>query len=170
MLRWYLVYTKASGESVAQANLERQKYEVYFPRLLECIHRAGRRRQRLVALFPRYLFLHLDEGRQPLDPVHSTLGVATVVRFNSRYALVPDGVILDLRARADPNSGLHVLNTRSIFAPGSPIAITSGPFSGIEGVFERQAGAERVVVLLKLLGRDAPVRIPADFVLRSHPI
>lgn len=165
MLRWYLILTKPSGEASAQVNLERQNYEVYFPRLLQTVRLAGRWRERIAALFPRYLFVQLEEGRQSLSPIRSTVGVVDVVRFGTRYAAVPDDVVRDLRERADPQSGLHQLGRRVPFLRGSPVRITAGPFDGLDGVFERQAGAERVVVLLKLLGQYASVRIPAGFVL-----
>lgn len=165
MLRWYLILTKPSAEANAQINLERQSYEVYFPRLLQTVRLAGRWRERIAALFPRYMFVRLEEGRQSLGPVRSTIGVADVVRFGLRYATVPDDVVHNLRERADPESGLHRLGRQSPFLRGSPIRITAGPFDGLEGVFERESGAERVVVLLKVLGQDAPVRVPAGFVI-----
>lgn len=39
----------------------------------------------------------------------------------------------------------------------------AGAFEGLQGIFERDAGNERVVVLLKLLGQDAVVRVPGRF-------
>ena len=168
MLRWYLINTKPSGETVAQQNLERQGYEVYLPRLLESVRRGGCLRERIVPLFPRYLFLHLNEGSQALSPVRSSVGVLEVVRFGSAYALVPDRVIRDLQARANAESGLHQVARAPVLARGDSVAITQGPFDGLDGVFERQAGPDRVVVLLRLLGQAAPVHIPLDFVMRSR--
>ncbi len=164
MLRWYLVRTKPSGELRAREHLQRQHYHVYLPRLLEVVRVADRLRERVTALFPRYLFLGLEEGRQSLGPVHSTVGVAEIVRFGNRYAVVPDVVIESLRDRAG-DSGLHRLGPRSPFLRGLAVRIASGPFAGLEGVFEREAGAERVVVLLNVLGQGASVRVPAGFVV-----
>ena len=166
MRRWYLIQTKPSGESVAQTNLERQGYTVYYPRLARLMRWRGRWRDRVVALFPRYLFLHLNEGSQSLGPVRSTLGVNDIVRFGAMPAMVPDQVIAGLRLRAEPDTGLHRLN-RSMFEPGTIVRVTSGPFEGVEGIFEREGGCERVVVLLKLLCQNAPVRIPSQYVVPS---
>lgn len=167
MLRWYLIHTKSSGEMSAEMNLERQGYEVYVPRLVTMGRFGRRQRDRVASLFPRYLFLRLDEGRQSLSPVHSTVGVTNVVRFGARYTVVPDDVVRDLRARADPQSGLHRLSDRSLLAPGIAVRISAGAFDGLEGIFEREAGTERVLVLLKLLGHEASVRVPTEFVLPS---
>lgn len=170
MLRWYLIQTKPSGEALAESNLGRQGYELYLPRVLQRVRSRGTWRQRIVALFPRYLFLQLNEGLQALAPVRSTLGVAQVVRFGARYTVVPDEVICDLRSRADPATGLHRLSPTCILTPGAAVRIRAGAFEGIEAVFEREAGTDRVVVLLKLLGQFASVCLRRDEVVLSHTI
>jgi transcriptional antiterminator RfaH len=168
MLRWYLIHTKPVREGIAEANLRRQGYEVYVPRMLQSVRRHGRWCERIVPLFPRYLFLQLSEGCQALSPVRSSVGVAGVVRFGTRYAIVPHQIIMQLRLRADPESGLHRLTNEAVLTRGASVRITTGPFEGLDGVFEREAGAARVVVLLNLLGQDAAVRIPVDSVAPSY--
>jgi transcriptional antiterminator RfaH len=167
MLGWYLIHTKPAGELVAQSNLERQGYEVYFPRLLQPLRRRTRWTEVVVALFPRYQFLRLSGGLQSLGPVRSTIGVANIVRFGSSCAVVPDRVVSDLRSRADPTCGLHRLSGRLPFSVGARIRVSVGPFTGLEGIFQREVGAERVVVLLELLGRAAEVCVPSGYVLPS---
>ena len=162
MLRWYLIHSKPLAETVAQLNLERQGYETYLPRLGHWVRRGNRRKDYVSALFPRYLFLRLNEGYQPLGPVRSSVGVTSVVRFGLSYAAVADEIIRDLRAREE--DGLHRLRGRPGLKPGAQVRVTMGPFDGLEGVFEREAGADRVMVLLRLLGQDVRVRISADYV------
>ncbi len=164
---WYLIHTKPSGELDAQVNLERQGYSVYFPRVLDTFRHRGRWRERVAALFPRYLFVGVED-RQSLQPVHSTVGVASVVRFGSRCAVVPEEVVHALRSRVDPDSGLHRLTHGVRLTPGMSVRVIKGPFAGLEGVFEREAGIERVVVLLELLGQAAAVRVPIEFLGRSR--
>lgn len=168
MLRWYLVRTKPNSEATAQANLDRQGYQVYFPRLLQPMPRRGRWRERIVPLFAGYLFLNLDEGHQPLAPVQSTPGVARAVRFGQDYAIVPDAVIRDLRSRADSTTGMHRLNLPARLAAGTAIRIHAGPFEGLEGVFEREAGADRAIVLLRVLGQTASVGVPVCNIVRRR--
>lgn len=167
MRRWYVVHTKPLGEETARLNLERQGYHVYFPQL----QKSSRRKSRgldVVPLFPRYVFLHLDEGLQSLKPAHSTLGVTTVVRFGLRYAIVPDGVITTLRSRAEADTGLHRLRLPGPLARHTPVTVTGGPFESLEGVFERSEGHERVLIFLELLGREALVQVPADMIVPSR--
>ena len=167
MLRWYLIHTKPSREALAQDNLERQDFEVYYPRLKQWVQWRKQPTERVTALFPRYLFLHLDEGRQSLRPVHSTIGVATVVRFGFKYTVVPESVIRELQQRANPDTGLHQLASASMLARGAKVRFSAGAFDGLEGIFQRPAGADRVVVLLSLLGQDTAVHVPAQYVQPS---
>jgi len=164
MLRWYLIHTKASAEEVARLNLLRQGYEVYLPRVSQPVRRRGSWTERVAPLFPRYLFARVCEGLQSLSPVRSSVGVTGIVRFGSQYSVVPDAVVEDLRARADPVSGLLRLMLRTPLVRGVPVRITRGAFEGLEGVFEREDGAERVIVLLSLLGQHATVRVPVGYV------
>ena len=167
MSHWYLIHTKASGELLAQLNLERQGYEVYLPRIFQPIWRKDRWVERITALFPRYLFLRLREGRQTLAPIQSTVGVTNVVKFGPNYAIVPDQIIGNLRSREDPARGAHLLNGRVPLVTGMPVKIMLRAFRELEGIFKCEVGAERVIVLLKLLGRDAQVRVATDLVVPS---
>ena len=162
--QWYLVHTKPLAEKTARANLERQGYAIYLPQLVQVTRRRQRWSNRIVPLFPRYLFLQLNSGRQSLRPVHSTVGVCNIVRFGMRCAVVRDEVLEELRARADPATGLHRLQAAARFTRGTRVRITAGPFCGINGIFEHAHGAERVTILLNLLGQEMPVGFPTEFV------
>jgi len=165
-LRWHLVFTKPLGESKAKLNLERQGYRVYFPRVQEKVLARGRWRDRIGALFPRYLFVQLNAAIQSLAPIRSTLGVASVVRFGTEFVAVPDALVTELIGREDP-SGLHRLSFGSIFKPGSIIRVIEGALAGLEGIFEREVASERVVVLLNLLGRETRIKLSAASVVPS---
>jgi transcriptional antiterminator RfaH len=164
MSRWYLVHTKPSREETAHLNICRQGYESYLPRLVGAGRFKGRLVERVVALFPRYLFVRLEEGSQSLAPVRSSVGVSDVVRFGADYAVVPAKVIHDLRAREEPASGLHRLVGNERLVRGALVRLSTRPFDGLEGVFERHDGAMRVIVLLSLLGQEARVCLPIQFV------
>jgi transcriptional antiterminator RfaH len=167
MLRWYLIHTKPAGESTAVAHLLRQGFEVYFPRVSIRARRAGRWLERVGALFPRYLFVGVREEGQSLAPVRSTKGIADIVRFGLQYKPVPEVVLSELRSRADPESGLHHVDRDRRLAPGDAVRIEAGPFSQLEGIFERQSSADRVHVLLRVLGEAVSVQMPLDAVAQA---
>jgi transcriptional antiterminator RfaH len=159
--RWYLVHAKPAAEREAQLQLQRQGYHTYLPFALRRLRRRGRAIMQTVALFPRYLFVRLEEGRQSLTPVRSTFGVSNLVRFGNRCATVPEEIIRALQERADPHTGLHRLGVPAL-TRGTPVRIDGGAFAGLDGVFEREDGESRVVVLLRLLGEERQVQFPAE--------
>jgi transcriptional antiterminator RfaH len=161
---WYLIRTKAGREEAAEFNLLRQGYQVYYPRLLQPTRHRGNWIDQVASLFPRYLFLLLAPN-QHLGPVRSTVGIANIVRFGYAYAVVPTRIVEALRTQADPETGLHRLQKKSQLEPGSSVRIVAGVFEGLEGVFQRESGDERVVLLLGLLGHNAQVEVPTRFVL-----
>jgi transcriptional antiterminator RfaH len=163
MLRWFLVFTKPSAENTAKANLERQGYGVYYPRLIRPSLSRGRWVDRIVSLFPRYVFVRVDSTQQSLAPVRSTLGVANIVRFGSESTVVPDTIVQELMGREEPSSGLHRLTNSRPFQTGMRVNLIAGVFEGLQGIFERDAGEERVIILLRLLGQDTPVCVPSRY-------
>jgi transcriptional antiterminator RfaH len=150
MLRWYLIHTKPANETLARMHLERQGFRVYFPRVAQALPSRQGWRERIVPLFPRYLFLQLCTDAQSLAPVRSTVGVAGIVRFGDDYTVVADSVVEELQSRADRETGLHKLNSRRL-ARGAPVR-----------------GVDRVVVLLSLLGQSASVCVPITAVMASR--
>jgi transcriptional antiterminator RfaH len=119
-----------------------------------------------VALFPRYLFVRIDEGYQQVAPIRSTIGVSTLVRFGTSYAVVPDPVVSLLQTRADPISGLHVGRGPSI-APGCRVHIGDGPFEGLDAIFQCEIGHDRVLVLMEFLGQLVKVQVAMNSLVPS---
>ena len=159
MMRWYAVYTKQGQEGLAEANLRRQGFETYMPRL------AGRRQARKIAavilpMFPRYLFVRVDTETMPWRSINGTIGVSYLVSFGERPAKIADRVIDEIRGREGAD-GLVRLPGAERFRPGEKVEITEGPMREVNGLFTAATEKERVVVLMSLLGRDVPVRIDA---------
>ena len=155
--RWYLVHAKPRQEDLAKANLERQGYQAYLPKLRIPRHRMGRRVIRIEPMFPRYLFIRLDTATDNWAPIRSTVGVSTLVRFGMYPSAVPDDLIEYLRSR-DNAEGVQDLPLHT-FQPGEKVVIEEGPFRGYEGIYLAQSSQERVTVLLDIVGRSAKAQI-----------
>ncbi len=164
MSAWYAVLCKPRREEVAEANLRRQGYRVCLPRLATQRRRNGKWIDAVEPLFPRYLFVAAANERQNLAPVRSTVGVSNIVRFGAEYATVPDQIVQGLIGRADPQTGLHRLR-QPLFVRGAHVGVSGGPLDGLDGVFERYEGEDRVLILLEFLGHETRVRIPIDRVV-----
>ncbi len=160
--RWYCVQTKPRAELRAREHLERQDFECFLPRIQRHAPRTPVRGSRTLIepLFPRYLFLRADSAAQSLAPIRSTCGVLGLVRFANQPALVPDDIVARLREDAGPDG---VIVPRVVaWRPGDAVQVLSGPLEGLRGVYAQPSGEHRAVVLLKLLGGEQRVLLPAD--------
>lgn len=160
MQAWYLIHSKAQRERVARENLARQNFEVYLPLLRNRRRIAGRYQARIEPMFPRYLFVHLDDANDDWGPIRSTIGVARLVRFGACAATVPDALVAALREREDVD-GVQVLPALS-FSPGDRVRIVNGPMAGYEAVLQARSGAARVIVLLEIAAHAAAVSLRED--------
>ncbi len=160
MKSWYLIYTKPRQERIAVDNLERQGYHTYLPLLRQRRRRAGRYTQMVEPLFPRYLFINLDEQTDNWAPIRSTLGVTGLVRFGGMPARVPDALVDAIRESADPE-GVHQLPEKQL-KPGDKVRIRDGAMAGYEAVFSAHTSRERVILLLEIAGKTAQVKLSKD--------
>jgi transcriptional antiterminator RfaH len=149
MDKWYLLYTKPRQEKIALANLENQGYTAYLPLVdVEKIVRGARKAVR-EPLFPRYLFLSLDpNGTTSWLPIRSTVGVANLVRFGSTLAQVSPELVESIQRSTE---GALITQEHQ---PGERLAITSGPFRGLEAIFQTYDGERRAVLLLTIMGKS----------------
>lgn len=166
MKQWYAVYTQPRGEAIATENLERQGFEVFFPRYLKRRSHARKIEMVPAPLFPRYIFIAYGIEERGLRVVRSTRGAIDLVRSGDEPASVPAVIIDEIRRRQD-ESGFVVLSLHKKLGRGDRIRIDAGPFASYEAIFESMRDNERVIALLSLLGRKVLVNVPADAVSPS---
>jgi transcriptional antiterminator RfaH len=155
---WYVCLTKPRQEAYALGKLQEQGYELYLPQLQSWARRAGRWVQKQSVMFPRYAFVRPSRPGQGVSAIRSTPGVTTLVRFGpvlaclSHERLAALHALMAERAAAAPQQPLHA---------GQHVVFTSGPLRGLSGLVSDVA-AERVKVLMSLLGQEQRVTGPAD--------
>ena len=126
------------------------------------IHLETRRHARkfttvLAPVFPRYIFVVLDVGRQRWRSVNGTLGVQRLITDGERPLAVAPGVVETLIQSSDQRGAL--IYRADNLAIGDRVRLVAGPFAGSLGVLQRLDGAGRVQVLLEFLG--GAVRVTA---------
>ena len=161
MRGWYVVHTHPQGETRAKTNLERQNFETYLPRYRKWRRHARKTEIVAAPLFPRYLFLRLDIDRECWRPVLSTFGVAGLVCRGGHPSAVPGGIVEAIREREDDQAFVDLTRQAALKA-GDPVQVMGGPFADHVARFEGLNEAQRVVVLLDLLGRQLRVTVPAE--------
>ena len=160
MKNWYLIHTKPKQESVAKENLLRQNYCVYLPMAVTRRRRDGRTKRTVAALFPRYLFIHLDDSADDWAPIRSTIGVSGLVRFGLIPAKISEDMVVAIKKREN-EEGIHELYAGD-FEEGQQVRIVEGPFEGYEAIFKSKSGRERAVLLLNIAQNMSKIQINID--------
>jgi transcription elongation factor/antiterminator RfaH len=154
--RWFLVHTQPKSERKAQMHLGAQGFRTHFPQIQKTIRHARQLRTVRAPLFPRYMFLILDPGRDRWLSVRSTVGVSSLITCQDRPVPVPEGIVEALIARTD-EANLALFEVPLI--TGQKIRILSGPFADFVGTIERLDDAGRVRVLLDMMASAVPIAL-----------
>ena len=146
---WYLIKTKPRQEKKAKQNLENQGYVAFCP--------IAKINNKLVILFPSYLFVQLNEKTQNFSPIHSTQGVSNFVKFGSNFAKVTTSVIEFIKTNQHITA--DKLKDLNKFKPGDEVQISDGAFKNWIGIFKCYKPDERVILLMNLLGKEQSLSI-----------
>jgi transcriptional antiterminator RfaH len=152
-----LIMTKPKQDALAEEHLNRQGYEVYRPK--STVHKKSRGKavKQQESLFPRYLFIHLNDTDQSWAPIRSTKGVLQLVRFGNAPAKVSADLIQALREREQEHTAVQ-----KAFKAGDALRVESGPLFGLEAIFEQYDADERIIVFMNLLGQTQKVVLDAE--------
>ena len=150
---WRLVFCKPSLELIAAEHMRRQQFEVYCPMVQTRKVVRGQVTVKREPMFPRYVFVRPSAADQSLSSLHSTRGVAKLVRFGVELAQAQPQLIEHLKTLE------HTFNQAGpgeLFEAGAAVDIVEGPFKGLSAkVLESKS--ERVKVLLEFMGQHQVV-------------
>ena len=155
MNKWYLIKTKPRQEIKAKQNLENQDYSTFCPMV--------KINDRLVVLFPGYLFIQLNDKTQNWSPINSTKGVSYFVKFGLNFAKVPNSVIKFIKT--NQHNTIDKLKNLNKFKPGDKVQISDGPFNNYMAIFKCYKSDERVILLMNLLGHEQSLSIKKESVI-----
>ncbi len=163
--QWYAVYTHTRTERWARSNLWERGFEVYLPEYLKERWHARKTDWVNAPLFPRYLFVTADPKSPNRRSINTAPGVVSLVSFGERPGLIADAVIQEIRSREDEAGHVRLVDPNRL-APGDLVRLESGAMADHVGLFESCGDAERVVILLNLLGREVRVKVPSNSIAR----
>ena len=155
MKKWYLIKTKPRQEKKAKQNLENQGYVTFYP--------IAKINDLLVALFPGYLFVQLNEKTQKFSPINSTKGVLYFVKFGLNFAKVSTSVIEFIRTNQHITAD-KLINLNK-FKPGDKVQISDGTFKNYMAIFKCYKSDERVILLMNLLGNEQSLSFKKELVI-----
>lgn len=156
MADWTLAQLKPNADAMAKRNLERQGFMTFQPLERCTVRRNGRFLLKTRPFFPGYLFVSYPAQASPWSVINSTYGVAQLVKFGERPAVVPNSIIHELRVACDANG---IIMPNKGLTSGAEVEIQSGYFANFIGTVERLAPNDRAYVLLNFMGTSTKVSL-----------
>ena len=138
-------------------NLQQQNFSAYLPLLESRKRQRGAYRLVTEPFFPRYLFVQFDEAVDNWGLIRSTRGVAHLVRFGTELARVPDEFITLLREREDHSALTE--DKADLFQQGEAVKILTGPFAGMEAVYQAKKSGERAIIMLQIANKYTQMKL-----------
>ena len=149
-MNWYAVQTQPNRENLAVAQLERQGFVVWLPRVKQIIRHARQVKSVWRPLFPGYLFINLDLETARWRAINGTVGVKNIVSCGRTPSVVDSEFITALKASESFDGFVDASNDS--LKPGQKVEILSGPMAGHIGKLLSLDAGNRVTVLLQMLG------------------
>ncbi len=155
-LRWYAAHTRSRHEKSVSRQLGERCVDHFLPLYRSLRRWKDRRKEIELALFPGYVFVHIDlEDRLPVLQVPS---VVNLVGFRGFPAALDDQEIEVLR------KGLangRVAEPCPYLQAGREVRVRGGPLAGFTGIVVRKKDKFRVVLSIDLIQRSVAVEVDA---------
>lgn len=149
--RWYVLKTKPHAESQVQSILETRQIATFLPLLKQT--------RRSEVLFPGYLFVRIARNSDQFVRSRSVPGVSYILNIDGSPEPINDELVEEIRRRVEKENNINPI-TR--FSSGDRVIVRSGPFQGLDAVFERALTPRgRSLILMTLLGKTT--RVQVDF-------
>jgi transcription antitermination factor NusG len=153
-LDWYAIQVAAQKEKPVASVLSRKGYECFLPLYSKRSVWSDRIKVTSVPLFSGYIFCRFDV--QFRLPILVTPNVRAIVGNGKIPAVVPER---DLEAvRSALLNGLPI-EPYDCLTEGDLVRVTKGPLTGVEGIFVRYRGSNRLVLSVALIQRSVAVEI-----------
>jgi transcriptional antiterminator RfaH len=165
---WYVAYTRPQQESVAVAHLCEQEFQAYLPMFKVFKARGKRTAAARMAIesviyepmFPRYCFFRPSSAKQSIATARSTRGVNSLVQFGARFALLAPQTMQIIRAREQERNQADPARIDPL-QPGCHVRFRDPALNGLEALVQ-SVSAQRVMLLLEILGRPTRVKVAHD--------
>jgi transcriptional antiterminator RfaH len=152
---WCVALTKLHQEKIAKRELGNQGFETYLPMKLG--------KKEALPFFPGYLFVQVDWANARWRNILSTIGVRTLLLAGDRPAIIRPGFIHKMQQHEV--DGVIIIKRPEErpcpFRPGDKVTVHY-KHADVEGLFYERVDANRVSILVSLLGADSRVVLALD--------
>ncbi|HEX7190359.1 MAG TPA: transcription termination/antitermination NusG family protein [Thermoanaerobaculia bacterium] len=167
-LPWEILHLRSRQEKAVARLLADHHEPFYLPQIEKQVRRDGRTFRSFLPLFSGYLFIRGTESVR--EVLWRTQAVARVIRVDDQAQFHRE--LQQIRSLQLAGA---TLIPRVEMAPGDPVKIVSGVFSGYVGTLLRERDAVRLVVSITALNKAVVAELPREAVapvrrdLRTHP-
>src|SRR5262249_25769271 len=131
----------------------------------------------LAPLFPRYLFVRFDMGRDGWREIFDYAGIGGLVCAGGLPVRVYDSYVLLFQGQGVDGSTPGKREAKLVFAFGSRVRVTEGPFAGFEASVDKRLelpieeidADTRIRVVVDIFGRGTPVDLNLSQIERNQP-
>ena len=165
---WVLVYTKSKEEKKANENLLNQGFDTFLPLIYPS--NKNIKKDKLVPVFPRYLFAKINLDQSNWTKINSTSGVRNIVMFSDRFTSIPSFIIKSIQGKLDQEGVYRENVSTEDFKQGDKVSITEGRLAGIDAIFLSKKSNDRVRLLLKLLNTTVHAEVDKSYIGQKEVI
>ncbi len=152
---WWVAHTKPRQEKALADALVALGISCFLPAVTKVRYYEHRKRSVELPLFPSYVFLQGD-GEARLAAFH-TNRVAQILAVPDQTRLEHELRQIDLAL-----AGGAILDPYPYLTIGRRVAVSRGPFMGMEGIVDDRRSPDRLVLVVSMLGRATSVEIDAS--------
>jgi len=157
-ISWYAVWTHSHFEQSVSQQLSAKGFSAFLPEMSVWSKRRGEQRLIRVPMFPGYLFVRDEMGKESYIEILKSRGVVRILEDGwTRLTPVPDSEIDAIRQVVDAEVPVFA---HEHLAQGDRVEVIEGPLTGLEGLFvQDKLSKGRFVVSVDLLGRSVAVEV-----------
>lgn len=153
---WYCAYLPVRTEHRAEGALRERGFDAYVPTEKHWTRHARKRIVSKRTIFPRYLFVRVEEG-QSHYAVRDAVPGLSFVGLCGEPARIPSEWVIEIRENERAGHFDYTQTITPTFERNDPVRIIGGPFAGmLATIMQAKPGEARVKVLLKAMGRIGP--------------
>ena len=156
---WFILQFKSNSHHLAAKNLNRQGFETFLPLHDTTSRRTSRFINTSKPLFPGYMFIRFDKTESEWHKINSTYGVSRLITFNSILKSIPTAFVDSLMKRYDLSGKLLPMQK---LKKGDQVKVLKGPFANFIATVEKYEEAQRIWILMDLMGRKTKIQTPSD--------
>jgi len=159
---WYAIWTSSHCEQLVHDQLTAKGFELFLPKTSGG-ERRGRRKAADKPLFPGYLFVHAAIGKASYIDIMKARGVVRILgdRWDALAAIPHEEI--DAVRRVSQTDLIVVAYPH--LSHGDRVRITSGPLTGVSGIYlRRRSSTGLLVISIDLLQRSVAVEVSAELV------